>query len=610
MLRTVAANLRRSSPSLSASPLASFRLFSSAAADATRQPTRISTTFPRDRRITAPPMVYIAGEEMTSYTMQLLIHKWVTPHFDIGHQLNPYLAPVAAQLKEAAADVHVSEFTTDDKRGWQFFDLSCRARDASNDKVLADAVAAGAEVGAIFKEPTITPTAGQQKEMGLSQSLPSPNGLMRKGWNGVTISRDTIHIEGVPLGFRKPVLFERHAVGGEYGAGWKSVGTGRLMTTFFPDDSAESPEIVDARYLKDDDNVAVVYHNPLDNVEALAHYFFQRCLAADKGTGVVPYVVTKKTVFKWQESFWTKHKDIFDKHYKQQFQDKGLLASTGGELQHLISDAATMQIIRWTQGGFGMSAHNYDGDMLTDEISQVHRSPGFITSNLTGVRADGSYIKEFEASHGTVSDLWHMHLNGEQTSMNPLGLAEALMGAMSHAAAQCDDHDVRAHTEEYVEHLRTALHNTFRNGEGTRDIAGENGLTTEQFVQRVAGRLNRYLGKGDDNSDIAQRDAAAVAAAAAKRRHRADAKAVAANDADSSDSESDSDDDADAMFNAKASAKKVEDVDEVRLKEMFAQYDVDNDGQISLSEFNTMMMKLGLAPMKTLKSEERENAHK
>jgi hypothetical protein len=26
---------------------------------------------------------------------------------------------------------------------------------------------------------------------------------------------------------------------------------------------------------------------------------------------------------------------------------------------------------RWTKGGFGMAAHNYDGDMLTDEIAQV-----------------------------------------------------------------------------------------------------------------------------------------------------------------------------------------------------------------------------------------------
>jgi hypothetical protein len=40
----------------------------------------------------------------------------------------------------------------------------------------------------------------------------------------------------------------------------------------------------------------------------------------------------------------------------------------------LRSDAATMQIIRWTKGGFGMAAHNYDGDMLTDEVAQVRRN--------------------------------------------------------------------------------------------------------------------------------------------------------------------------------------------------------------------------------------------
>jgi hypothetical protein len=31
--------------------------------------------------------------------------------------------------------------------------------------------------------------------------------------------------------------------------------------------------------------------------------------------------------------------------------------------------------------------------MLTDEIAQVHRSPGFITSNLVGKRDDGTVIK-------------------------------------------------------------------------------------------------------------------------------------------------------------------------------------------------------------------------
>ena len=40
------------------------------------------------------------------------------------------------------------------------------------------------------------------------------------------------------------------------------------------------------------------------------------------------------------------HKEVFDKHYKQQYLEAGLLDKTRGELQHLISDAATMQV--WT----------------------------------------------------------------------------------------------------------------------------------------------------------------------------------------------------------------------------------------------------------------------
>ena len=46
-----------------------------------------------------------------------------------------------------------------DTSKWEHYDLSCKSRDDTEDKVLHDAVAAGARVKAIFKEPTVTPTA-------------------------------------------------------------------------------------------------------------------------------------------------------------------------------------------------------------------------------------------------------------------------------------------------------------------------------------------------------------------------------------------------------------------------------------------------------------------
>ena len=237
-----------------------------------------------DEKVVAPPMVYISGEEMTHYACNLFVDQWIEPYFDTSK--------------------------------WERYDLSCKSRDASNDKVLYDAVQAGKRIGSIFKEPTITPSAIQVKEMGLSKAWGSPNGAMRRGWNGITISRDTIHINGVELGYKNPVLFEQHAVGGEYGAGWDEVGQGTLLTTYLPKDGSP-PFIVDKRDLTDDNNVVVVYHNPYDNVKDLAHFFFKRCLDMK----VTPYIVTKKTVFKWQEGFWSTMKDIFDNEYKEKFHE-------------------------------------------------------------------------------------------------------------------------------------------------------------------------------------------------------------------------------------------------------------------------------------------------
>ena len=493
-------------------------------------PTTVITT----DKVKAPPMVYIQGEEMTHYATQLLLKQWIEPYFDTS--------------------------------SWETYDLSCKARDASDDQVLKDAVAAGARIGAIFKEPTITPSAIQVQEMGLKKAWGSPNGAMRRGWNGITISRDTIHIEGIEMGYKDQVLFERHAVGGEYGAGWNEVGQGTLLTTYIPDDGG-APFVVDKRDLTDNKNVVVVYHNPYDNVRELAHIFFKRCLEHQ----VRPYIVTKKTVFKWQERFWLTMKQVFDDEYKDQFLKAGLLDKTGGELMHLISDAATMQLVRWTDGGFGMAAHNYDGDMLTDEIAQIHRSPGFITSNLVGKSSDGSLIKEYEASHGTVTDLWNDHLAGKETSLNPLGLVEALMGAMLHAAnLQLEKNpsdpkvkEIQAYTDNFVDTLRTAIHNTFRYGQGTRDMCGPTGFTTEDFIDKVAWRLNRYLNAQDTKQD-----------------DKAKAPRLVESDLD-------------------ISKAKMEEYDQKAILKLFTKYDKSGDGRIDFKEFTAMLIKMGVAPRKS-----------
>jgi isocitrate dehydrogenase len=200
--------------------------------------------------------------------------------------------------------------------------------------------------------------------------------------------------------------------------------------------------------------------------------------------------------------------------------------------------------------------------IVTDQIAQIHRSPGFITSNLVGKGDDGSLIKEFEASHGTVSDLWHDHLAGKETSLNPLGLVEAMIGAMEHAGtlqAENNPDDKESQTDKdkilnFTSTLRDALHNTFRYGQGTRDMSGPSGYTTEDFVRKVAWRLKRYLAMQYDEAPPPKLS------------------------------------EPDRKFD------KNYDIDHEAVNLLFNKYDTNKDGVINFEEFTRMLVKMNMAP--------------
>jgi isocitrate dehydrogenase len=303
--------------------------------------------------------------------------------------------------------------------------------------VLKDAIAAGDRIGSIFKEPTITPQDEQVAAMGLSKSYPSPNGAMRAGWNGYTISRDTIMIEGQELGYKKKVFFDRHAVGGEYGAVYGFVeGAGKIVTLFYKDGTSE-PQKIAEKQIKDAKSAVVTYDIPLSSIKDQAHHFFSRCLEA----GVVPYITTKRTVFKWQSEYWRLAKETYDEFYKERFKAKGVLGydangNQNAELNHILTDDATMKLIKWKDGNFGFMALNYDGDMLTDEMGEIHAgNPGLTSSVLIGKAKDGSKIYEFEASHGTMAGSYKRYMAGQldRVRMQPLGLFYAFVGALKHS---------------------------------------------------------------------------------------------------------------------------------------------------------------------------------
>ena len=392
-------------------------------------------------------MLYIKGEEMSAHVMERIVASWIAPAFETADS-------------------------------WSTFDLSAARRDACGDSDLLELIELGKTVGVVFKEPTVTPTVSQAKAMGLTdpKTWGSPNGALRKGWGGVAIVRETIAVDGLELGFAKPVHVSRHAVGGEYNGSYKQcAGSGTVRVTFTPDSdgdggrTGEDEQVIAVRRLTGAQNAVVCYTNPYDNVTALGRSFFSRCLTLR----LRPAVVTKQTVFKWQAPFWEILERLFEAEYRPIFVSAGLVRE-GEPLTHLLSDAATMCVVRWSpEGGFGMCALNYDGDLLTDELAEVHGGPAFLTSVLHGVleaerassedpsgpsgsdslsdawpNSDGESedlaegggavqqeMRMYEACHGTIADAWLAYQKGSPTRVNCLGLAEGLLAAMADAEA-------------------------------------------------------------------------------------------------------------------------------------------------------------------------------
>ena len=106
--------------------------------------------------------------------------------------------------------------------------------------------------------------------------------------------------------------------------------------------------------------------------------------------------------------------------------------------------------------------------------------------------------------------------------------------------------------------LRTAMHSSFREGKGTRDMSGPSGLTTEAFVEEVGTRLDVLM-------DPTKAKVETVVEEVVK---------------------------ADPRF------RRNYDVDKAALLALFKEHDKDSNGAICYDEFEDMMVKLGVAPKK------------
>ena len=133
------------------------------------------------------------------------------------------------------------------------------------------------------------------------------------------------------------------------------------------------------------------------------------------------------------------------------------------------------------------AAMNYDGDVMSDLVASAFGSLAMMSSVL--VSPDGYY--EYEAAHGTVTRHYYRHLEGRQTSTNPVATIFAWTGAL----AKRGEMDEIPALCEFAKKLEKATIETIESGIMTGDLAalaiGEaRTVNSGEFMDAIALRLS------------------------------------------------------------------------------------------------------------------------
>lgn len=358
----------------------------------------------------------------------------------------------------------------------EYYDLGLPNREATGDRVTADAAEAVKRLGVGVKCATITPNADRVKEYGLTQMWKSPNGTIRAILDG-TVFRAPILTPAIrpyiPT-WRKPITIARHAFGDIYKATeYRVEEAGRAELVFTGADGKErSRQII---YDFPGKGVLQGQFNRDDSIRSFAHACFRYALSVGQDL----WFSAKDTISKQYDG---QFKRIFEELYEQEY--RAAFEKAGLRYRYLLIDSAAAGIIR-SEGGFIWACKNYDGDVMSDLVSAAFGSIAMMTSVL--VSPDGMF--EYEAAHGTVQDQYYRHLRGERTSVNPIATIYAWTGALRKRG----ELDGTPALGAFADRLERACLQTVEDGVMTDDLAalqdGVSGVDTDAFLAAIRERM-------------------------------------------------------------------------------------------------------------------------
>ena len=362
----------------------------------------------------------------------------------------------------------------------EYYDLGLVHRDETGDQVTIDSANATKKYGVAEKCATITPNAKRMTEYNLHQMWKSPNGTIRSMLDG-TVFRTPITIPSISPAvkfWKKPITIARHA----YGDVYKSVdirveepGVAKLV---FEGESGKKEEQIVHTFKGP--GVLQGMHNTDASIRSFAHACFKYALDLKQSI----WFATKDTIAKKYDG---RFREIFEEvfaEYKDAFEAAGI------EYFYTLIDDAVARVMR-SEGGFIWACKNYDGDVMSDMVSTAFGSLAMMTSVL--VSPDGKY--EYEAAHGTVTRHYYKHLQGEETSTNPI----ATIFAWSGAFRKRGEMDNIPELVNYADQLEAACFDTLNAGIVTKDLANlMEGVTPQvknsaDFIAAIRERLEKRL---------------------------------------------------------------------------------------------------------------------
>ena len=362
----------------------------------------------------------------------------------------------------------------------EYYDLGLVHRDETADQVTVDSANATKKYGVAVKCATITPNAKRMTEYNLHQMWKSPNGTIRSMLDG-TVFRTPITIPSISPAvkfWKKPITIARHA----YGDVYKSVdirveepGVAKLV---FEGESGKREEQIVHTFKGP--GVLQGMHNTDASIRSFAHACFKYALDLKQSI----WFATKDTIAKKYDG---RFREIFEEVFAEY---KDAFAAAGIEYFYTLIDDAVARVMR-SEGGFIWACKNYDGDVMSDMISTAFGSLAMMTSVL--VSPDGKY--EYEAAHGTVTRHYYKHLQGEETSTNPI----ATIFAWSGAFRKRGELDNLPELVNYADQLEAACLDTLNEGVVTKDLANlMEGVTPQvknsaDFIAAIRARLEKRL---------------------------------------------------------------------------------------------------------------------